>query len=111
MLNSYYTGKVLGLQEVEIKNIEERYEILIEQPLKYSPRWFLTEFFYQEIGKGGHLIEGVQKGNVLLKASRIHGHDVKRRCVTACARYKNASCFIKSACLSKGKYGKFSISP
>ena len=38
MLNSYYTGKLLGLQEVEIKNIEEkeeRYEILIEQPRKY----------------------------------------------------------------------------
>lgn len=37
MLNSYYTGKLLGLQGVEIKNItekEEMYEISIEQPRK-----------------------------------------------------------------------------
>ena len=37
MLNSYYTEKLLGLQGVEIKNIEEneeRYEIAIEQPRK-----------------------------------------------------------------------------
>ena len=26
MLNSYYTGKLLGLQDVEIKNIEEHTE-------------------------------------------------------------------------------------
>ena len=38
MLNSYYTEKLLGLQDVAIKNIEEkgeRYEILIEQWRKY----------------------------------------------------------------------------
>lgn len=37
MLNSYYTEKMLGLQEVRIKNItenQERYEIAIEQPRK-----------------------------------------------------------------------------
>ena len=37
MLNSYYTEKILGLQEVTIKNIEEKeekYEISIEQPRK-----------------------------------------------------------------------------
>ena len=37
MLNSYYTEKLLGLQEAEVKNIlekEESYEISIEQPRK-----------------------------------------------------------------------------
>ncbi|MBO5757915.1 MAG: transposase [Clostridia bacterium] len=37
MLNSYYTEKLLGIQEVEIKNIQEKeecYEISIEQPRK-----------------------------------------------------------------------------
>ena len=38
MLNSYYTETLLGLQGVEIKNIEEteeNYEISIEQPRRY----------------------------------------------------------------------------
>ena len=37
MLNSYYTEKLLGLQGVEVKNIQEKeecYEISIEQPRK-----------------------------------------------------------------------------
>ena len=37
MLNSYYTEKLLRLQEVEVKNIlenEESFEISIEQPRK-----------------------------------------------------------------------------
>lgn len=37
MLNSYYTEKLLGLQELEVKNIlenEESFEISIEQPRK-----------------------------------------------------------------------------
>ena len=42
MLNTYYTEKLLGLQEVEVKKIPknaERYEISIEQPRKcaYAP--------------------------------------------------------------------------
>ena len=38
MLNSYYTETLVGLQGVEIKNIEEKeenYEISIEQPRRY----------------------------------------------------------------------------
>ena len=38
MLKSYYTEKLLGLQGVVIKNIEEkeeRYEISIEQPRRH----------------------------------------------------------------------------
>ena len=43
MLNLYYTEKVFGLQEVEVKNIHEKeecYEISIEQPQKmfHCPR-------------------------------------------------------------------------
>ena len=37
MLNSYYTEKLLGLQEVSIKKVndtKENYEIFIEQPRK-----------------------------------------------------------------------------
>ena len=37
MFNSYYTEKLLGIQEVEVKNIqenEESFEISIEQPRK-----------------------------------------------------------------------------
>ena len=37
MLNTYYTEKLLGLQEVSIKKVceaEENYEIFIEQPRK-----------------------------------------------------------------------------
>ena len=37
MLNSYYTEKLLEIQEVEIKNIQEKeeiFEISIEQPRK-----------------------------------------------------------------------------
>ena len=37
MLNSYYTEKLLGLQEVEVKKIQENeifFEIEIEQPRK-----------------------------------------------------------------------------